>query len=409
MLSVFLQISLPPNLFNLQTEIQEAMDLFTKMKLDNLQVQPEIYGELLQGCVYALDLSTGQQIHDRIGSSETVSFWLGNTFDFFYSKFDAYSVASRMFQMVSSKNVFSWAAIIGMNCRMGFCEEALLGLLELLDSGHFPDNFVVPNALKACGAFQWIGMGKGIHGYAIKMGYGNGICVFVSSSLGDMYGKCGAMEDARMVFDGIPEKNVVTWNSLMVGYVLNGENEKTINYLSASANIAAPDEGKQGHAMAIVEAFNLGSSKVSLIEDAGLVFSKMAEKYAVNWNLIISGYVKNNLKLGKEGLINCMPFEPNAHIFRSQLAACREHNKTELTKSIRVGPDNSGNYVALSNAYAAVGQWDKLKNVRHLMKTKGLMNVPGCKSHVFVAGDQSHFKIVEINLTLALFGSEVLC
>ncbi|XP_060964255.1 pentatricopeptide repeat-containing protein At5g55740, chloroplastic-like [Cannabis sativa] len=196
MLSVFLQISLPPNLFNLQTEIQEAMDLFTKMKLDNLQVQPEIYGELLQGCVYALDLSTGQQIHDRIGSSET--------------------------------NVFSWAAIIGMNCRMGFCDEALLGLLELLDSGHFPDNFVVPNALKACGAFQWIGMGKGIHGYAIKMGYGNGICVFVSSSLGDMYGKCGAMEDARMVFDGIPEKNVVTWNSLMVGYVLNGENEKTI-------------------------------------------------------------------------------------------------------------------------------------------------------------------------------------
>ncbi|KAM6600819.1 hypothetical protein CsatA_020428 [Cannabis sativa] len=90
-----------------------------------------------------------------------------------------------MFRMVSSKNVFSWAANIGMNCRMGFCEEALLGLLEMLGSGHFPDNFVVPNALKACGALQWIAMGKGIHGYAIKMGYG--ICVFVSSSLVDMW------------------------------------------------------------------------------------------------------------------------------------------------------------------------------------------------------------------------------
>ncbi|KAM6584484.1 hypothetical protein CsatB_011486 [Cannabis sativa] len=51
--------------------------------------------------------------------------------------------------------------------------------------------------------------------------------------------------------------------------------------------------------MAIVEAFNLGSSKVSLIEDAGLVFSKMAEKYAVNWNLIISGYVKVIGKIDK--------------------------------------------------------------------------------------------------------------
>ncbi|XP_062090681.1 pentatricopeptide repeat-containing protein At5g55740, chloroplastic [Humulus lupulus] len=777
-----------------QGQIQEAVDLFTKMELDNLQVQPEIYGELLQGCVYGRDLSTGQQIHSRI--IKNGEFLAGNEYIetklvIFYSKCDAYSVASRMFRMVNSKNVFSWAAIIGMNCRMGFCEEALLGLLEMLDSGHLPDNFVVPNALKACGALQWIGVGKGVHGYAVKMGYSG--CVFVTSSLVDMYGKCGAMEDARKVFDGIPEKNVVTWNSLMVGYVLNGLNEEAIElfynlrmesveptqvtiscYLSASANIRAPGEGKQGHAVAVVEGLVLtailGSSiinfycKVGLIEDAELVFSKIVEKDAVTWNLIISGYVQagkidkalsmcrqmrsqkmrfdsvtlaslmsasaetSNLELGKEGhcycirnnldsdvvvassivdmyakcnridcarrvfdsvtkadlvlwntmlaayaelgqsgetltlfykmqlesvppsvisynsiilgflkngqtdeakdmflqmqslgiqpnlvtwttlisglaengfgyeaivafhkmqeagirpnsvsivsvlsacidmallqygkaihgyltrhvlcssvplatslvdmyakcgnidkakrlfdmieekavpiynamisgyalhgqavealalyrhlveegkkpdsitftnalyacshsglvneglelfadmvskhqlkpsmvhygcmvnllsrcgnldvafrLINSMPFEPDAHIFGSLLSACREYNKTELTKYLsgkllELEPNNSGNYVALSNAYAAVGQWDEVENVRHLMKAKGLMKVPGCswvqigeESHVFVAGDQSHPKIEEINMTLALLRSEILC
>ncbi|PON39692.1 Tetratricopeptide-like helical domain containing protein [Parasponia andersonii] len=775
-----------------QGQIQEAVDLLTEMELKNVQVQPEIYGELLQGCVYCRDLSTGQQIHARI--IKNGEFLAGNEYIetklvIFYSKCDVYSVANRMFGVVSSKNVFSWAAIIGLNCRMGFCEEALLGFLEMLEYGFFPDNFVVPNALKACGALQWIGFGKGVHGYVLKLGYGE--CVFVSSSLVDMYGKCGAMEDARKVFDGIPEKNVVTWNSLIVGYVLNGLNENAIkmfydmrmesvettqvtisSFLSASANIGALDEGKQGHAVAVVEGLVLtailGSSiinfysKVGLIEDAELVFGTMLEKDVVTWNLIISGYVQIgkidkalsrccqmrleklrfdsvtlasiisasadtcNLELGKEGhcycirnnldsdvvvassivdmyakcnridcarrvfdsitkgdlvlwntmlaayadlghsgealklfyqmqldgvppsviswnsiilgflknsqvneakdmfsqmlslgiqpnrvtwttlvsglaengfgyeaisvfqlmqeagikpnavtivsvlsasidmallrygkaihgyltrhflclsiplatslvdmyakcgnidqakkvfditeekevpmynamisgyalhgqalealalygyleeegkmpdsitftnvlyacshsgmvaeglqlfvdmvskhdlkpsmihygcmvnllsrcgnldeafrLITSMAFEPDAHIFGSLLAACRDHNEIELTKYLserllELEPNNSGNYVALSNAYAAVGKWDEVEYVRHLMKSKGLMKIPGCswiqigdESHVFVAGDQSHPKIEDINLILALLGSDI--
>lgn len=237
----------------------------------------------------------------------------------FYAKCDVYSVASRMFRMVSEKNVFSWAAIIGLNCRMGFCEEALLGFREMLEFGFLPDNFVVPNALKACGALQLVGLGKGIHGYVLKMGFGE--CVFVASSLVDMYGKCGALDCARKMFDRMPERNVVSWNTLIVGYVQNGMNEEAIEvfydmrmegveptqvtmsgFLSASANIGALEEGKQGHGLAVVEGLVLNTilgssiinfySKVGLMEDAELVFSSMVEKDVVTWNLIISGYVQ---------------------------------------------------------------------------------------------------------------------
>lgn len=85
--------------------------------------------------------------------------------------------------------MFSWAAIIGMHCRMGFSEEALLGFVEMQRNGFLPDNFVVPNALKACGALGWIGFAKGVHGYVVKMGFG--VCVFVQVVLWTCMGNVG--------------------------------------------------------------------------------------------------------------------------------------------------------------------------------------------------------------------------
>ena len=128
--------------------------------------------------------------------------------------------------------------------------------------------FVVPNALKACGALQWLGYGKGVPGYVVRLGFDG--CVFVASSLIDMYGRCGVLEDARKVFDGMVERNVIAWNSMIVGYMQNEMNEQAIgvfndmrmegveptqvsisSFLSASANFGSIDEGKQGHAIAI--------------------------------------------------------------------------------------------------------------------------------------------------------------
>ncbi|KAL5729457.1 hypothetical protein ACHQM5_002404 [Ranunculus cassubicifolius] len=304
-----------------ESRIQEALQILTEMNLKSFPIGPEIYGELLQGCVYERALFTGKQIHARIlknGDFFAKNEYIETKLVVFYAKCDVLSISSDLFDRVCKQNVFSWAAIIGLRCRKGENKEALLGFCEMQESGFFPDNFVIPNALKACSALQMIEFGKGVHGYAIKMGY-NG-CVFVASSLVDMYGKCGVLEDAKNIFDEIPERNVVTWNSMVVGYVQNGMNEEAIeifydmrvegleptrvtlaSFLSAAANLNAFEEGRQGHAIAVkcgLELDNIfGSSlinfysKVGLIEDAELVFGEMAEKDVVTWNLIISGYL----------------------------------------------------------------------------------------------------------------------
>ncbi|KAG2718628.1 hypothetical protein I3843_03G220200 [Carya illinoinensis] len=303
-------------------QLRQAVNLLSAMELKNLQVGPEIYGELLQGCLNERALFTGQQVHARIvknGDCFSRNEYMETKLVIFYSKCDVSEVGNRLFRRLRVQNAFSWAAIIGLHCRMGYSEEALLGFLEMQESGVLPDNFVAPNALKACGALRWIGVGKGVHGYVVKMGFGG--CVFVASSLVDMYGKCGVLEDARKVFDAILDRNVVAWNTMIVSYVQNGISEAAIDmfynmrvegieptrvtvssFLSASANMGALQEGKQGHAIAVVGGLGLdkilGSSiinfysKVGLIHDAELVFGRIPEKDVVTWNLLISGHIE---------------------------------------------------------------------------------------------------------------------
>ncbi|KAL5836057.1 hypothetical protein ACOSQ4_015554 [Xanthoceras sorbifolium] len=305
-----------------ERQIREAVDLLTQMESEDLQIGPEIYGELLQGCVYERAMHTGQQIHARIlknGDFLARNEYIESKLVIFYAKCDILDVANHLFCRLRVKNVFSWAAVIGLNCRMGFTEEALIGHVEMQENGILPDNFVVPNVLKACGALVWVKFGRAVHGYALKVGLEG--CVFVASSLIDMYGKCGLLDDAKKVFDGMIERNFVAWNSMIVGYVQNGLNEEAIgvfnemrlegieltpvsvvSLLSASANLDALEEGKQGHAIAIIGGLELDNilgssiinfySKVGLLEDAELAFSIMVKKDIVTWNLLISSYVQ---------------------------------------------------------------------------------------------------------------------
>lgn len=124
-----------------QTQIQEAVNLLVEMDLEHLHVGPEIYGELLQACVYERALHTGKQIHARIikeGEVFARNDYIETKLVIFYAKCDARKASNRLFRRVRLKNVFSWAAIIGLNCRMGFYKEALLGFLEMQEMGCYP-------------------------------------------------------------------------------------------------------------------------------------------------------------------------------------------------------------------------------------------------------------------------------
>ncbi|KAF5199912.1 hypothetical protein FRX31_010501 [Thalictrum thalictroides] len=57
--------------------------------------------------------------------------------------------------------------------------------------------------------------------------------VFAGSALLDLYVKCGCFGDAYKLFDRIPQRNEVTWNSMDSGYVQNGNWVKALEALES--------------------------------------------------------------------------------------------------------------------------------------------------------------------------------
>ncbi|KAK3161243.1 hypothetical protein QOZ80_1BG0074370 [Eleusine coracana subsp. coracana] len=285
-------------------------------------VGPEVYASLLQCCVAAESLRPGRQVHAaaiKRGPYYWRNAYVGTKLAVFYARCGALDDAERAFGALPDKNAFAWASVIGLWARAGLHARALAGFADMLGAGVPADNFVVPGALKACAGLGLGRAGRVVHGYAWKAGVAE--CVYVMSSLVDFYGKCGLVEDARGVFDAMPERTVVSWNSMLMAYIHNGRIDEAVelfyemrvegvlptrvsvvSLLSASADLEAIDGGRQGHAVAVSSGLEmdviLGSSminfycKVGLVEAAEAVFEQMVERDVVTWNLMIAGYLQ---------------------------------------------------------------------------------------------------------------------
>ncbi|KAL9688354.1 hypothetical protein QQ045_032775 [Rhodiola kirilowii] len=83
-----------------------------------------------------------------------------------------------------------------------------------------PDGFTFPRALKACGGVGVLGVGERVHRDAMRCGFGSD--GYVMNALIDMYAKCGHIVKARKGFDRMAVRDLVSWNSMLTGYVRHG-------------------------------------------------------------------------------------------------------------------------------------------------------------------------------------------
>uniref|UniRef100_A0A7N0U4R8 Pentatricopeptide repeat-containing protein n=1 Tax=Kalanchoe fedtschenkoi TaxID=63787 RepID=A0A7N0U4R8_KALFE len=114
--------------------------------------------------------------------------------------------------------------------KIGSIFEDLWLLVGMLKSGTKPTGYVLNKTLSCCAKTLSLGLGEQVHGMAVKMG--SELNVYVCSPLIDLYGKCGMVWDAHKLFDEMPVRNVVTWNSLMCGYLKAGAPEVAVGVFS---------------------------------------------------------------------------------------------------------------------------------------------------------------------------------
>jgi pentatricopeptide repeat protein len=116
--------------------------------------------------------------------------------------------------------VFSWDAIIRAYTSSGLFEEAIELHEQMERLGVQPDKFTFPCVLKACGRLYALTVGKAIRDHVKISGFESD--VYVGNALVALYTKCGSIEDAVQLFDKISQRDVVSWTSMIGGYVEKG-------------------------------------------------------------------------------------------------------------------------------------------------------------------------------------------
>ncbi|WOL08426.1 hypothetical protein Cni_G17179 [Canna indica] len=211
-------LSLPQQLSVLcaRGSIDEALRLLLAVEPAALPPLADGVGLLLQACGTRGELELGRSIHSLVASSEdlmsnpvlttrllTMYFACGSLYD-----------ARCVFDQLPNRNLFQWNALISGYARNNLFGEAIDAFLQLMYVTRLrPDNFTLPCVLKSCAGMSDVPTGKAVHGVAVKLGLGSD--TFVNNSLISMYGKCGCIDDAAHLFETMPERNLVSWNTMM--------------------------------------------------------------------------------------------------------------------------------------------------------------------------------------------------
>ncbi|KAF8657908.1 hypothetical protein HU200_059718 [Digitaria exilis] len=208
-----------------------------------------------------------------------------------------------------------------------FCNKFNHGI-AIKDKGHVRfdrnliDMFSLHELLQQCVKRRSLMFGNACHGLAIHLGLVTD--TITCNILINLYTKCGRNDCARHIFDAMPFRSMVSWNTMIAGYICSGNDLQALKLFSkmhqegiqmseftlsstlcACAARHASRGCKQLHTVAIKLALDSNSfvgtavldvyAKCNMINDACLVFEKIAEKTAVTWSTLFAGLVQNGL------------------------------------------------------------------------------------------------------------------
>lgn len=299
-------------------ELLGALELFKNMQKEGLGVSQSTYASLFRSCAGLSALSFGSQLH---GHSLKMHFGfdtiVGTATVDMYAKCGRLCDAKKLFHTLSIHNLQSYNAIIIGCARVDQGLEALQLFHNLMKTDLGFDDISLSGAFSACAVIKSYTSGVHLHGLTIKSMLRANVCV--ENAILDMYGKCGALAEARHMFDEMQTRDAVSWNAIIAAYEQNGNVDETLqlllsmlssgfepdeftfgSVLKACAGLQSLNYGMEIHGRVVKSGMGLepfvGSALVDMyckcvkIEDAKKIHERMVEQTMVSWNAIISGF-----------------------------------------------------------------------------------------------------------------------
>ncbi|KAG5050433.1 hypothetical protein AAZX31_04G223900 [Glycine max] len=363
----------------------ETFSLFLCMTRSGFFPTEVTFASVLASCAASSELLLSKQVHGlvtKFGFCGNVI--LGSSLVDVYGKCGVMADARRMFHEIPQPNAVTWNVIVRRYLDAGDAKEAVFMFSRMFSTSAVrPMNFTFSNALVACSSVSALREGVQIHGVVVKLGLREDNVV--SSSLVNMYVKCGRLEDgfqvfdqlgfrdlvcwtsivsgyamsgktleAREFFDEMPERNVISWNAMLAGYTQCSEWSKALDFvylmldvikdvdhvtlgllLNVSAGISDHEMGKQVHGYIYRHGFHsdlrLSNALLDMYGKCGNLnstrvwFNQMSDRRdRVSWNALLASYGQHQLSEQALTMFSKMQWEtkPTQYTFVTLLLAC---------------------------------------------------------------------------------------
>lgn len=334
-------------------QFDDAIEFYGLMRIEGFLPNSFTFPFVLKACARLCDLELGLRIHTLVLKS-------GFEYDVFiktsllslYAKSGYLENAHKMFDDIPERNVVSWTVMISGYISASRFSEAISMFRRSIETGLRPDGFNLVRVLSACTQSGDLSNAEWIDRYIMENGLGRNL--FVATSLVDMYAKCGNMEKACRIFDEMQEKDIVSWSTMIQGYVLNGLAKEGVDLFlqmlkedikpdcyalvgmfSACARLGALELGDWASNLInrneILSVPFLGTALIDMYAKCGdmfkawEVFKEMRDKDLVVWNAAISGLAINGLVVAAFALFSQMEksgIQPNGNTFIGLLSGC---------------------------------------------------------------------------------------
>ncbi|CAN6447668.1 unnamed protein product [Victoria cruziana] len=362
-----------------KTRLKEAIKTVYFMESKGVSPSYATYNYLLQACVDTKSLIHGLKLHENLVSKSPAGLPLQIKAKLMklYCICGHMDKARQMFDGIPQPDIQCWAALINAYTKNGYPNESLSLYSEMKNRNEIqPDKFILLDVAKACSMLSDLIKAKEIHEDAER--FCLSVDILVGNALIDLYGKCGCMSRAYLIFNKMPKKDVISWTSMIVGLVHCGYCEDALQLFSdmvlagiqpnsvtissvlpACSSLMDLELGTVIHGYVIrigieENVFVSGTlidmyAKCSDISHARRLFDIAPQRDVVSWNVICAACLQNGetekaIQLFKE--MKSLDVIPNVASWNVMISGCTQNGETtaatELFKQMiheQVKPD----------------------------------------------------------------------
>ncbi|XP_068647133.1 pentatricopeptide repeat-containing protein At3g12770-like [Aristolochia californica] len=213
-------------------QYEETLELYSLMRQSGINPNNYTFPFVFKACGSSSWISKGKSVHlDVVKTGFQSDMYVEAALVDMYAKCGEIDDGRKVFDEMSSRDLVCWTAMITAYEQSERPAESLSLFCQMQLEGFVADSVTIVTITSAVGQLGDLKKAQSVHSNSIHNGFIED--VNAANSIVTMYSRCGEVESARVVFDSINEKDVISWNSMLSGYSQNGNATDALSLFDA--------------------------------------------------------------------------------------------------------------------------------------------------------------------------------